>query len=123
MDDRGFGKAQSDYENREPKEGVSMEAHDNYDGWIAWANVCKVEFGEYAFEHFWNQLKDDYNALLHPNDRSDEEPGGPLDSWENFLLEILEPSRRRVLVEAFVDSNKDEFEQWAYDKWGDEDDE
>lgn len=98
-----------------------VDSKDNMDGWIEWIERDNVLFGEYCFEHFWDVLRDDYNALLHPEQRRPDEPNGPDGSWEVFLLTILEQSRRKVLVEAFIDSNLDDFEQWAIDSYQEED--
>ena len=97
-----------------------LESWDNYEGWAEWigCNSRRLnEFEEWVFDNFWAQLKEQFVALLHPDDAllrdADDPIGDHLEKWSLFIWKALDPERREVLVRSYVDSNRDEFEQWA----------
>lgn len=95
-----------------------IEEMDNYDGWVKWIEEDDAQkFEEYCFENFWNVLRVDFESLLHPESIDKEDPLGDNElAWSLFLWLVLSEERRNILVEAFIDSNRDDFERWVADQ-------
>lgn len=99
-----------------------VEDYDNADGYLEYVQEADRGgvadlFEEYCAEHFFNTLKDKFEALLHPDVKLD--PVDPLaDHWEEwglFLWVVLDRERLDVLIEDFIETDRDAFEQWIVD--------
>lgn len=93
-----------------------ISANDNYAGYCNWlsCNITNEKFELYCFDHFWNQLKDEFESLLHPDAVDPNDPlGDNWPEWSLFLWVVLDHKRLEILMRAFVNSNRDEFEAWV----------
>ena len=100
-----------------------FEERDHFEGWLDWLSdddQAADDFQYYCYKNFWNVLKEDFAAQLHPDaaieidaDQNDPMGGNNWDLWPMFLFLVLDKKRLEVLVEAYVNSNRDEFEDWV----------
>ena len=97
-----------------------IEEADNIDGYREWIVQDKVthDFEDWVYEHFWNALKEDFLKLLHP-DQAKVAEDGELDGlnvkWSSFLWLILPKERMDILIQAFIEGNRDSYNQWVID--------
>ena len=97
-----------------------LEEADNMDGYQYWISQDKVthDFEDWVYEHFWNALKEDFLKLLHPNQAKLAEDGeldGLNVQWSSFLWMVLPKKRMDILIQAFVEGNRDTYDQWVID--------
>jgi hypothetical protein len=102
----------------EEKVSRQIETYDNFDGYMQWLEIPRVgtDFEIFCLDHFWNVLSEDFKAQLHPDavkEMTSDSPGDNWPYWAMFLFLVLDRERLEVLVTAYVNSHRDEFEQWA----------
>jgi hypothetical protein len=94
--------------------------YDNYIGYRQWlesSDRVVADFENYCEIHFWNQLGEKFLSLLHPDTLGRMDKDYPLENlgteWALFLWKVLDRGKLRTLIEAYVRSKRDEFEEWA----------
>lgn len=101
------------------KQRAEVEQWDDYAGWRQWLDSdpkALEDFEVYAQEHFWNLLGEDFLSQLHPDAAvaAADDLSTQWSLWQLFLWVVLEEERLRILVESFVDSNRDDFLGWIF---------
>lgn len=98
-----------------------IEALDDFAGWLEWLqnDTAAENFSIYCLDNFWNILKDDFKQHLHPEavNEIEKDTADPLGNywhlWNMFLFLVLDEKKLEILVNAFVNSNRYEFEEWC----------
>lgn len=105
---------------RAKEEGMNkrIEQYDNYEGYRQWLDAddeCAGKFEHYVLYNFWNMLGDEFKSLLHPEAANSYLNGSPgiSEEWSLYLWLVLDESRLKILIRAFVESERDAFEEWA----------
>ena len=92
-----------------------LDTYNNHRLWLSSEPIRSKEFEFYVIEHFWGLLGEEFKALLHPQAvASAEDYYDTLQNeWSLFLWLVLSEDRLEILIRAFVDSNRDAFEEWV----------